>query len=63
MNDPTIDCEIFLIWGKDIMGYINERFESRYSKKKQCFIKFIVLLQFFFQTAAELKIYLGNVTH
>ena len=33
MNDPTIDCEIFLIWGKDIMGYINERFESRYSKK------------------------------
>ena len=33
------------------------------AKKKQCFIKFIVLLQFFFQTAAELKIYLGNVTH
>ena len=34
MNDLTIDCELFLIWGKDIMGYINESFESRYSRKK-----------------------------
>ena len=37
MNDRTIDCELFLIWGKDIMGYINESFESRYSRKKTMF--------------------------
>ena len=62
MNDPTIDCEIFLIWGKDIMGYINERFESRYSKKNNVSLNSF-FYNFFFQTAAELKIYLDNVTH